>query len=73
MIDNKIFHNTLLLAGITVLTVTLTSCGAGKTSMFRSDSSHSAVYPTDGPTRLDSLDWKYSAPDKTYSSPTVAN
>ncbi|MCK5396592.1 MAG: PQQ-like beta-propeller repeat protein, partial [Gammaproteobacteria bacterium] len=73
MINNKILQNKLLLAGIAALTVTLSACGNGKTSMFRADPSHTAVYDSAGPTRLDTLDWKYTAPDKTYSSPMVAN
>ncbi len=65
--------NKLLITGLSALIVTLTACGGGKTSMFRGDPSHSAVYSESGPTSLDKLAWKYSAPDKTYSSPVVAD
>ncbi|MDT8282173.1 MAG: hypothetical protein RQ982_05090 [Gammaproteobacteria bacterium] len=66
MIDNKTLANKILLAAITGLSLTLSAC-VGNTSMFRSDASHTAVYPASGPTRLDKLDWKFSAPDKIYS------
>ena len=73
MKNNHHSLNKILLAAITASTITLTACGSGKTSMFRGDASHTAVYSESGPTQLDKLDWKYSAPDKTYSSPVVAN
>jgi len=73
MKNNNHSFNKILLAAIAASSITLTACGSGKTSMFRGDISHTAVYSESGPTRLDKLVWKYSAPDKTYSSPVVAN
>jgi outer membrane protein assembly factor BamB len=67
------FDKKYLITGLTALSITLTACGGGKTSMFRGDPSHTAVAAESGPTTLDRLDWKYTAPDKTYASPMVAN
>ena len=65
--------NNILLAVIAASSIALTGCGTGKSSMFQNDINHTAVYSDSGPTKLDRLDWKYSAPDKTYSSPVVAD
>ena len=48
----------------------LTACGGA--SMFRENPQHTGVSESSAPQRLDKLVWKYSAPDKVYSSPIVA-
>ena len=63
----------LLIAGMAILSLSLTSCGTGTTSMFRGDPTHSGVMSDAGPTTLDTLKWKYTAPDKVYSSPVAGD
>ena len=72
MLKNKLTFAGMLV-GLISSSMLLTACVNGKATMFRANPSHTAVYAESGPTRLDTLDWKYSAPDKTYSSPVVAN
>ena len=58
------------LVSIALLTSLLTGCGGG-VAMFREDPQHSGVTSSSAPRELDKLVWKYSAPDKVYSSPVV--
>lgn len=62
-------NRNLLIAGLAVFSVMLTSCMGGGASMFRADAEHSGAKESAGPQVLDSLAWKYQAPDKVYSSP----
>ena len=63
----------LLIAGAAILPLLLTSCGSGTTAMFRGDPTHSGSMSDAGPTKLDTLKWKYTAPDKVYSSPVAGD
>ena len=72
MEKNKNKSKLLILSGISVLTLVLSAC-AGNANMFRGDPGHTAVYSESGPTSLDTLDWKYTASGKTYSSPLVTD
>ena len=63
----------LFVAGMAILSLSLMSCGTGKTSMFRVDPTRSGVVSDSGPTSLDTLKWKYTAPDKVDSSPVAGD
>ena len=60
----------LLLAGVAVLTLSLTSCGGSK-SMYRGDPAHTGMSDSSGPKVLTKLKWKFKAGDKAYSSPVA--
>jgi len=49
----------------------LTACGGG-TAMFRENPQHTGISNSSAPKQLDKLVWKYSAPDKIYSSPVIS-
>ena len=68
--DNCNKNRQWLLISVTALTIALAGCG-GKENMYRGDASHTAVYSEAGPTKLESLHWKFTAADKVYSSPTL--
>lgn len=58
MMGHYMLNNKFLITGLTALSITLTACGGGKTTMFRVDPSHTAVFAESGPTSLDTLDRK---------------
>ena len=63
----------LLIAGVAMLSLSITSCGSGTTAMFRGDPAHTGVLSDSGPKSLDTLKWKFTTPDKVYASPVASD
>ena len=63
----------LLIAGVAILSLSITSCGSGTSAMFRGDPAHSGVIGGSGPKTLDALKWKFTTPDKVYASPVASD